>query len=64
VDGHAHPTLLRDRTLAKRGVPVGYYISRDMSAEAVATVQKMRANATTAAPDHFEFVKKMRSTAL
>lgn len=52
------------RTLPVRGMSMRPYIGREMSEQAAAFVEKMRAGAIASAPDHYEFTKKLRSTAL
>lgn len=52
------------RTLPVRGIPIRPFISREMSTEAATSVGQIRSAAIKGSPDHFEFIKKMRSTAL
>jgi tryptophan halogenase len=52
------------RALPRSGIAIRPYISRDMSQEAAASVQNMRAGAIKSAPNHYDFIKKLRSTAL
>lgn len=52
------------RCLPKNGIGIQPYLNSEMFPEIERGVAAMHDRALTASPDHFEFVKKMRSTAL